>query len=188
MDRVDHNWEELRQLLLEKSYEKKKVTLASGRESDFYIDCRQATLHGRGAVLTGRLIYARLRDTEIEAVGGPTLGADPMVTAASLIASFEGADLPAFIVRKEPKGHGLARMIEGFGNLREGMKAAIIEDVVTTGGSTLKAIEATRAAGLEVVKVICLIDREEGGRENLKENGFELEAIYTKTSLLEGEG
>ena len=188
MDQVERNWEELRRLLLEKSYEKKRVTLASGRESDFYIDCRQATLHGRGAVLTGRLIYARLRDTEVEAVGGPTLGADPMVTAVSLIASLAGADLPAFIVRKEPKGHGLARMIEGFGNLREEMKAAIVEDVVTTGDSTLKAVEAARTAGLEVVRLICLVDREEGGRENLQEKGFELDAIYTKTSLLGGEG
>ncbi|MEK6712503.1 MAG: orotate phosphoribosyltransferase [Nitrospinota bacterium] len=179
-------WEELRRLLLAKSYAKKKVVLASGRESDFYVDCRQTTLHGQGARLVGRLLLERIRASGARAVGGPTLGADPMITAISLTAALEGLELPAFIIRKEAKGHGLGNRIEGMGNLAPGMKVAIVEDVVTTAGSTLSAIEAAREAGLEVVKVLCLVDREEGGRENLAARGFSLDALYTKTTLLGG--
>ena len=177
--------EALRRLLLEKSYEKKTVTLASGRVSDFYVDCRQVTLHGEGARLVGRVILDRIKGSA-QAVGGPTLGADPMVTAVSMTAALEGLDVPAFIIRKAEKGHGLQNRIEGAGNLRPGMKAAIIEDVVTTAASTFTAIDAAQAAGLEVAHVICLVDREEGGRENLAERGFELDAVFTKTSLLGG--
>ncbi len=183
---ADQAWEALRLLLVEKSYEKRKVLLASGRESDFYIDCRQTTLHGEGARLAGRLFFERLRATEAQAVGGPTLGADPIVTAISLTAALEGVDLPAFIIRKDAKGHGMGNRIEGLGNLGKGMKVAIVEDVVTTAASTLSAIEAAQAAGLEVVQVLCLVDREEGGSENLAARGFSLEALYTKTTLLGG--
>ena len=177
--------EALRRLLLEKSYEKKTVTLASGRVSNFYVDCRQVTLHGEGARLVGRVIFERIKGSA-QAVGGPTLGADPMVTAVSMTAALEGLDVPAFIIRKGEKGHGMQNRIEGAGNLRPGMKAAIIEDVVTTAASTFTAIDAAQAAGMEVAHVICLVDREEGGRENLAGRGFELDAVFTKTSLLAG--
>ena len=177
--------EALRRLLLEKSYEKKQVTLASGRVSDFYVDCRQVTLHGEGARLVGRVIFERIKEG-VDAVGGPTLGADPMVTAVSMTAALEGLDVPAFIIRKGEKGHGMQNRIEGAGNLSPGMKAAIIEDVVTTAASTFTAIDAALAFGLEVVHVICLVDREEGGRENLAERGYKLDAVFTKTSLLSG--
>lgn len=186
MTNDDADIESLRRLLLEKSYEKREVTLASGRRSDFYVDCRQVTLHGEGARLVGRVILGRVRRSGVEAVGGPTLGADPMVTAVSLTAALEGIDLPAFIIRKAGKGHGTRNRIEGTGNLRRGMKAAIVEDVVTTAASSVTAIEAARDAGLEVIRVVCLVDREEGGRENLAARGFQLDAIFTKTSLLMG--
>ncbi len=179
-------WEELRQLLLEKSYQQRRVVLASGRESDFYVDCRQTTLHGRGAQLIGKLFFGRIRRSGALAVGGPTLGADPIVTAVSLTASLEGVDFPAFIVRKAEKGHGLQNKIEGMGNLSEGTPVAIVEDVVTTASSTFQAIDSAETAGLKVVKVMCLVDREEGGRENLAERGFELDALYTKSTLLAG--
>ena len=185
MTNAETDLEALRQLLLEKSYEKKQVTLASGRVSDFYVDCRQVTLHGEGARLVGRVIFERIREG-VDAVGGPTLGADPMVTAVSMTAALEGLDIPAFIIRKGEKGHGMQNRIEGAGNLRPGMKAAIIEDVVTTAASTFTAIDAALAFGLEVVHVICLVDREEGGRENLAERGYKLDAVFTKTSLLSG--
>ena len=185
MTNAETDLEALRQLLLEKSYEKKQVTLASGRVSDFYVDCRQVTLHGEGARLVGRVIYERIKE-DADAVGGPTLGADPMVTAVSMTAALEGRDVPAFIIRKGEKGHGMQNRIEGAGNLRSGMKAAIIEDVVTTAASTFTAIDAALAFGLEVVHVICLVDREEGGRENLAERGYALDAVFTKTSLLSG--
>ena len=185
MTNAESDLEALRRLLLEKSYEKKTVTLASGRVSDFYVDCRQVTLHGEGARLVGRVILERIKDS-VDAVGGPTLGADPMVTAVSMTAALEGLDVPAFIIRKGEKGHGMQNRIEGAGNLRPGMRAAIIEDVVTTAASTFTAIDAAQAFGLEVAHVICLVDREEGGRENLAERGFELDAVFTKTSLLGG--
>ena len=181
-----NDWEELRQLLLEISYEERKVILTSGQESNFYVDCRETTLHGRGAVLVGRLFFERLRGSGARAVGGPTLGADPIVTAVAMTASLEGIKFPAFIIRKATKEHGMANRIEGLGNLHEGMEVGIAEDVVTTASSTLRAIEGAEAAGLKVVKVLCLVDREEGGRENLAEKGFTLDAIYTKTTLLEG--
>jgi len=186
MSAVDQDWEKLRQVLLAKSYAKRKVVLASGRESDFYVDCRQTTLHGEGARLVGRLFLGRVKASGARAVGGPTLGADPMITAIALTAALEGLDLPAFIIRKETKGHGMGNRIEGMGNLAPGMPVAIVEDVVTTAGSTLSAIEAAQGAKLEVVQVLCLVDREEGGRENLAARGFSLDALYTKTSLLEG--
>ena len=133
----------------------------------------------------GRVIFERIRDG-VDAVGGPTLGADPMVTAVSMTAALEGRDVPAFIIRKGEKDHGMQNRIEGAGNLAPGMKAAIIEDVVTTAASTFTAIDAALAFGLEVAHVICLVDREEGGRENLAERGYELDAVFTKTSLVNG--
>ncbi|MBI1725447.1 MAG: orotate phosphoribosyltransferase [Candidatus Tectomicrobia bacterium] len=186
MNAVGQDWEALRQLLLARSYAKKKVVLASGRESDFYVDCRQTTLHGQGARLVGRLFLDRVRRSGARAVGGPTLGADPMITAISLTAALEGLDLPAFIIRKAAKDHGMGNRIEGMGNLAPGMRVAIVEDVVTTAASTLSAIEAAQEAKLDVVQVLCLVDREEGGRENLAARGFSLDALYTKTTLLSG--
>ncbi|MFL2931695.1 MAG: orotate phosphoribosyltransferase [bacterium] len=179
--------EELRVLLIDKSYEKKQVILASGKESDFYVDCRQVTLHGRGSVLVGKLIYEILKETDCQAVGGPTLGADPMVTAVSLTAALNGDDLPAFIIRKNDKQHGLQNRIEGLRNLQKKMKVAIVEDVVTTASSTIMAIEASEANNLEVKEVICLVDREEGGKEILSKKGYHLKSLFTKTSLLEGQ-
>ncbi len=174
----------LRTLLLEKAYEKRAVTLTSGRPSDFYVDCRQVTLHGEGARLVGRVILDRIRGSGVEAVGGPTLGADPMVTAVSMTAALCGLDIPAFIIRKAEKGHGMQNRIEGAGNLRPGFKVAIIEDVVTTAASTFTAIDAALAFGLEIVHIICLVDREEGGRENLAARGYDLDAVFTKSSLV----
>ena len=156
-------------LLREKSYERRKVILSSGRESDFYIDCRQTTLDAEGAVLTGRLFCAMLEAGERpEAVGGITLGADPIVTAVSMTSAQRGWPVPAFIIRKEPKKHGTEQWIEGTKNLRPGMRVAILEDVVTTGGSALKAIERAREFGLKVSLIVGLVDREEGGREALE--------------------
>ena len=185
MTNCEADRETLRGLLLEKSYEKKQVTLASGRVSDFYIDCRQVTLHGAGARLVGRVIFDRIK-AGVDAVGGPTLGADPMVTAVSMTAALQGREVPAFIIRKTEKGHGMQNRIEGAGNLRPGMKVAIVEDVVTTAASTFKAIDTALGAGLEIAHVICLVDREEGGRENLAKRGYALDAVFTKTSLLAG--
>ncbi len=171
-------------ILKEKSYEKKRVILSSGRESDFYIDCKQATLDAEGAILTGRILCEMLEeDGMAEAVGGITLGADPIVTAVSLTSALRGNPIPAFIIRKEPKKHGTSQWIEGIKNLRKGMKVAIVEDVVTTGASTLRAIERAEEAGLVVSRVLCLVDRNEGGAEFLAERGYRLEPMFRKEDV-----
>lgn len=171
-------------ILKEKSYEKRRVILSSGRESDFYIDCKQTTLDGEGAVLTGRLLCDMLAKGEaVEAVGGITLGADPIVTAVSLTSALRGAPVPAFIIRKEPKKHGTAQWIEGTKNLREGMKVAIVEDVVTTGASTLKAIDRAVESGLVVTRVLALVDRNEGGAQTIAEKGYRLEPLFLKEDV-----
>jgi len=171
-------------ILKEKSYEKRKVTLSSGRESDFYIDCKQTTLTAEGAVLCGRLFYEMLEKGEWpEAVGGITLGADPIVTAVSLTSALRGRPIPAFIIRKEPKKHGTAQWVEGTKNLREGMKVAIVEDVVTTGASTLRAIERAEDAGLSVSRVLAIVDRNEGGAETIAGKGYRLEAMFLKEDV-----
>ncbi len=174
--------ERLLELLKEKAYRKGKVVLRSGKESDFYIDCRPVTLHPEGAYLIGKLVWERLQNSipPVQGVGGPTIGADPMVTAISLTSFLEGKPIPAFIIRKEPKKHGRGLWIEGIDNLPEGTSVAIVEDVVTTGASTINSIDRAKEAGLRVVKVLVLVDREEGGKENIKDYGHDLEALFTR--------
>jgi orotate phosphoribosyltransferase len=176
----------LLELLKEKSYKKGKVILASGKESDFYIDCRPVTLHPEGAYLVGKLLYERLQESPqiIGGVGGPTMGADPIATAVSLVSYLEGKPIPAFIVRKEPKKHGRGLWIEGIHNLPEGTAVAVVEDVVTTGGSTLKAIERVKEEGLKVVKILAIVDRDEGGKENLQKQGWKLESLFSRHDFL----
>lgn len=178
----------LLQIIREKSYEKKEVTLASGRKSDFYIDCRQTTLHPEGAYLVGKIFYDMIKKSglRIEAVGGPTMGADPIATAISVISHLEGNPMPAFIVRKEPKKHGLGQWIEGKKNLENGANVAIVEDVVTTGGSSLQAVKRVEEEGLKVVAVFAMVDREEGGSEKIREAGYEFQAIFTKRDVVGG--
>ena len=181
--------ERLLDLLKEKSYTRGKVILTSGKESDFYIDCRPVTLHPEGAYLVGKLLYERLRSSQrqgavVQGVGGMTMGADPIATAVSLTSYLEGNPIPAFIIRKEPKKHGRGLWIEGIRNLPAGTRVAIVEDVVTTGTTTMKAIERAKEEGLEVVRVLALVDREEGGKENLKKEGYELETLFTRDDFL----
>jgi orotate phosphoribosyltransferase len=179
--------ERLLDLLKKKAYTQGKVILTSGKESDFYIDCRPVTLHPEGAYLVGKLLYERLQDSQeiVQGVGGMTMGADPIATAVSLTSFLEGRPVPAFIIRKEPKRHGRGLWIEGISNLPEGTAVAIVEDVVTTGGSTIRAIERAKEEGLKVVKVLALVDREEGGRDNLKKLGYKLESLFTRKDFLE---
>ena len=177
--------ERLRQIIIELSYEKRKVILASGRESDFYFDGKQTTLHAEGGYLVGRLFYEAMKDVvEAEAVGGITLGADPIATATSIAAHLEGKKLHAFIIRKEPKGHGTGQWLEGRKNLPPGTRVVIVEDVVTTGGSSMKAVRRAEEEGLVVLGIITLVDREEGGRENIEKEGFWLRTIFTRSELV----
>jgi len=176
---------ELMGIIRELSYEQREVTLASGRKSNFYFDGKQTTLHPRGSVLVGRAFYAALDNFSevVDGVGGLTLGADPIATATSMISSLEGRAIPAFIIRKEPKGHGTGQWLEGRKNVPAGSKVVIVEDVVTTGGSSVKAIERARAEGLDVLGVVTLVDREEGGRETFDELNIPFYAIFTKSQV-----
>ena len=177
--------ERLKQIIIELSYEKRKVILASGRESDFYFDGKQTTLHAEGGYLVGRLFYEAIRDVEgVEAVGGITLGADPIATATSIAAHLDGGQLHAFIIRKEPKGHGTGQWLEGRKNLPPGTRVVIVEDVVTTGGSSMKAVRRAEEEGLVVLGIVTLVDREEGGRENIEQEGYWLRTIFTRTELV----
>jgi orotate phosphoribosyltransferase len=159
-------------LLTNLSYEKRDVVLSSGQRSTFYIDCKQTALTAEGHYLIGWLFNWHLarEAAEVEAVGGLTLGADPLASATSLLSYLGGRPVHAFYVRKEPKGHGTEEWLEGKKSLRAGMKVAIVEDVVTTGGSTLKAIERATLAGLHVARVLALVDREEGGRATVEKH------------------
>ena len=177
--------ERLKQIIIELSYEKRKVILASGRESDFYFDGKQTTLHAEGGYLVGRIFYEAIKDVEeAEAVGGITLGADPIATATSIAAYLDGRKLHAFIIRKEPKGHGTGQWLEGRKNLPSGTKVIIVEDVVTTGGSSMKAVRRAEEEGLVVLGIVTLVDREEGGRENIEMEGYWLRALFTKSELV----
>jgi orotate phosphoribosyltransferase len=169
-EQFDRHRARLLDLLRRLSYEEREVTLKSGRKSNFYIDCRQTVLSAEGHFLVGWLFGQILAEQapEVEAVGGVTMGADPLASAVSTLSYLGRRPLPAFYVRKEPKGHGTGQWIEGTKLLRTGMPVAILEDVVTTGGSALSAIAHAREFGLDVRLTIGLVDREEGGREALE--------------------
>ncbi len=170
------------ELLREKSYRRMRVVLASGRESDFYVDARQTTLHAEGSWIIGSLIHARLAP-EVVGVGGLTMGADPIASAVATVSWPAGRPVHAFIVRKEPKGHGTQTWVEGRANLPVGSPVAIVEDTTTTGGSLLKAVDRAEADGLRVVQCFTVVDREEGAAEALAARGFTLEALVRRTEL-----
>ncbi|MEI6093431.1 MAG: orotate phosphoribosyltransferase [bacterium] len=179
-------WTELRSIIRELSYEKRNVTLASGRQSDFYIDTKQSSLNARGSYLIGTLINelvsAEFKDAV--AVGGITMGADPLSSATSVISYMKGTPLHAFYIRKEPKGHGTGQWIEGTKNIKPGSKVVILEDVVTTGGSTLKSCDRAKEYGLDILGIIAIVDREEGGREAIDSQGYKFLSLYTKTEIV----
>lgn len=176
----------LKELLLELSYEKKQVTLASGRVSDFYFDGRQTALHPEGAYLIGELFWDKIQSLpfRVEAVGGPTLGADPLVTSVSLISFIKKKPIPAFIIRKEPKKHGKSHGIEGLKNVTAGMQVMILEDVVTTGESSLTAASKAKEAGLKVHGILSIVDRQEGAREAIENAGYYFDCLFTKEDLI----
>lgn len=176
--------QELLELILEVSFRRQKVVLASGRESDFYLDLRQTLMRPRGVALAGGLILDALQGgASVQAVGGMAVGAVPLISAvlAAAAARDPGTPLLGFFVRKEAKQHGLGRRIEG--GFREGQSVALLEDTVTTGGSTLEALDAVQQAGGKVVRVLCLVDRGEGALQAFRERGIELEALYSRADL-----
>jgi orotate phosphoribosyltransferase len=159
-----------------------KITLSSGKVSDYYVDAREVVLDPEGAYLTGRLMLDMI-DPAAVAVAGMTLGADPIVTSISVVGHLAGRKLKALIIRKEPKKHGTQKFVEGPA-LPEGSKVTVVDDVVTTGSSLIKSIERLRAEGYEPIQVVAILDREEGGSERLKEAGYGLESIFKRADLL----
>ncbi len=169
-------------LMREHSFKKRRVRLSSGMESDFYIDCKTTSLLAEGHYLIGRLLLS-LAPKEAVAAGGLTLGADPLASALSMSSWLAKRPLDAFIVRKEPKGHGTDRWIES-PRLSSGSKVIVLEDVVTTGASTIHALERVREAGYLPLKVIALVDRLEGGREAVEATGVSLDVLFDRFDFI----
>lgn len=178
-DRTETARPELLELLQRLSYRRGKVLLASGRESDFFIDCKPTVLSARGHVLVGELMLDALRHLpRCDAVAGVALGGCPLASAVSMMSELRHRPLPALYVRKAAKDHGTRRMVEGV--LAPGTKVVMLEDVITTGGSTLEAAEVLGKEGAEVVGVVVLVDRLEGGSEALQRHGLEVVSLYTR--------
>lgn len=172
-------------LIARRCYERRPVVLSSGRASDYYLDCRRATLDPEGARLCGRVMYDLYLSSgeRAAAVGGPTLGADPLVVSFMLTALDRGERLPGFLVRKAAKEHGTRARIEGLAGVPSGARVLLLEDVLTTGGSLLQATEAAREAGLVPVLALVLVDREEGGAQALAEVGLPVRAVFRATEV-----
>jgi len=180
---VSHK-ERLANMLRGKSLVRGEFTLSSGQKSNYYLDCKLTTLHPDGALLTGYCVLELLDEmgVQADAIGGLSMGADPLVTAAGVVSAIEKKPLPGFLVRKEAKKHGRQKQIEGLDNPR-GKKVVIVDEVCTTGGSTQEAIDAAEREGAEVVAVISLVDREEGGSEKLRAR-YNYRSIFTARELL----
>jgi orotate phosphoribosyltransferase len=176
--------QELLQLLKEKSFRyspDKPFKLVSGRESPYYVDCRPTTFSAQGLALIGEILFEKVRDLEVDAIGGLTLGADPIAHAVALTSYLKGQPINSFSVRKALKEHGTGGLVVG--DVRPGERVVIVEDVTTTGASTLKAIRAARDFGLTVVQVLILVDREEGGREAVAQTVPRVEAVFKLSEL-----
>lgn len=182
---VNEMKERLGEIILERSFkysDNPPFTLASGRLSNYYFNCKPTTLDPEGMNLIGSVIFDMVKDGNVTAAGGLTLGADPIANALSVISYQKGKPIKSFIVRKDVKDHGTKSAIEG--NVKAGDRVLIIDDVITTGGSTITAIEQARKAGLIVDGVITLIDREEGGRENIQKHVESIRSVLTRTEVM----
>jgi orotate phosphoribosyltransferase len=177
----------LQELILDHAFQYSETPtfkLVSGGVSQFYFNCKKVTLDPEGQVLIGNLIFQAIRHLHVQAIGGLTLGADPMAHAVAYTSWLERQPIQAFVVRKQPKDHGIIAPIEG--KVQAGDRVVVVDDVITTGGSTLKAIDACRKAGLEVVKVVVLVDRQEmNGRDNILREVADLEALCTRDELMQ---
>ena len=178
--------EELKRLIRERSFGRGRITLASGRESDFYFDLRPTTIHPAGASFVGELVLDALEGVEADTLGGLEMGAVPIATAAAIAAHRRGRPLGTFFVRKQPKDHGARKLVEGLpkGETLSGRKVVIVEDVTTTGGSSVKAIRAVREEGAEVVLVLAIVDRQEGATETFAAERVPFRALFTADEFL----
>ncbi len=179
---------QLLELLRSLSHRKGTFTLASGKTSDFFIDCKQTVLTAEGHALVGELMLEAIADADVservDAVAGVELGGCPLASAVALTSALRKNPLDAIYVRKEAKDHGSQRLVEGGTRLQKGARIALLEDVVTTGGSTLKAAEKLARSGFTVARVVALVDRLEGGREAIEAAGFPFTSLYTRKDFL----
>lgn len=169
------------QLLYKKSFiyrENPPFKLVSGRLSPYYFNCKATTLDPEGCALVGNLVFNLIKDMNVDAIGGLTLGSDPISLSTSLEAFRNGMLINPLVVRKEAKEHGTQRWIEG--NIENVKRVVVVDDVITTGGSTIKAIERMRDSGLDVIKAVVLIDREEGGRENIEKLDVQVISLFKR--------
>jgi len=173
--------QQLLDLLLDRAYREGDFTLSSGQKSSYYINCKLVTLDAIGALATGRTIFSMLPEGT-DAVAGLTLGADPIVSAVSVVSALEDRPIPALIVRKKAKGHGTQAYVEG-PQLADGANVVVLEDVVTTGNSALQAVERLRGAGYTVDRVISLVDRQQGGAELYEKEGLAFDAVFAIADL-----
>jgi len=177
--------DELIALLCEKSFQfsaEPRFRLVSGRQSRFYVNCKPTTLHPRGMFLAGHLVLRAVQDLDLDGVGGLTFGADPIAVATAFASQLAGSPVKAFSIRKTRKDHGIVRWIEG--DLAPGQRVAVIDDVATTGGSTIKAVERARQEGLEVARAVVLVDRQEGGMDHIRRHVPDAVAVVTRDELL----
>ena len=170
-------------LLTQFAYQEGDFTLSSGAKSSYYINCKQVTLRADGALIIGRLLFSLLPE-DTQAVAGLTLGADPLVSAVSVVSAYCNKPIPALIIRKEPKGHGTKAYIEG-PTLTTGAKVAVLEDVVTTGRSAMLAVERLQAAGYHVEQIMALVDRQQGGKELYQMSGLKFQSLFSIQELQE---
>jgi len=164
-----------------KAYSAGEFTLASGKKSDYYIDCKAITLDGEGSLLVGTIVFGIIKSWGVSAVGGMELGSVPISTAVSVVSAIEGAPIFSFIVRKEAKGHGTGKQLEGM--VGPGDRVAVVEDVVSTGGSSLKAIDAIEESGAIVAGLVSIVDREMGGAEAFINRGIKYTPIFTISEI-----
>jgi len=176
---------ELIRILCKKSFKYSDTPifkLVSGEMSHFYVNCKPTTLNPRGMFLVGHLMFDEIKNLDLAGVGGLTFGADPIAVATAFVSEMKQQPVNAFSIRKEQKDHGIIKWVEG--DLQPGDRVAILEDVVTTGGSTIKAVERAESEGLKVVKVVTLIDRQEGGIEKIKKHIKLVSSIITRDELI----
>lgn len=177
IDDIKQIRERLLQLLVRDAYFRKKIILSSGKESDYYIDARRVTLNPEGAYLCARMILDIIKDDDYDAIGGPTLGADPIIGAVGVLSVQAGKPHNTFIIRKSPKAHGRQQQVEG-PILEKGSRVVIIDDVATTGKAFLQSLEVLHQMEICVLKAICIVDRKEGAKDALAEKGCGLFSIF----------
>jgi len=182
-NQIDQDRSELFELLKTQAFSRGKFILSSGKESSFYLDARLVTLSAPGAYLTARIMLDMIKDDRLDAIGGPTLGADPMVGAIASLSHQAGRPVNTFIIRKQPKAHGKQQQIEG-PLLKEGASVVIIDDVATTGKAFVESIEVLQKMNIRIIKAVCVIDRGEGAREALAKYKVPLESIFTIAEFL----